>query len=109
MRGAKCTEHHGLRTTPLRGTLRRLLPDAEECLSYGVPAFRVPEGVVAGYAALTNHLSYFPHSGSVLGDLGDLLDGYERTRSALHFAIDQPLPEDLVRRLVEAKLARMRG
>lgn len=93
----------------LRATLRGLLPEAEECLSYGVPAFRVPEGVVAGYAALTHHLSYFPHSGRVLGDLGDLLEGYDRTKSALHFAVDQSLPEDLVRRLVEAKLALLRG
>jgi uncharacterized protein YdhG (YjbR/CyaY superfamily) len=70
-----------------------------------MPAFRVRGKVVAGFAAFTNHLAYMPHSGEVLASLGDLLDGYERTSGSLHFAVDEPLPDDLVRRLVEAKLA----
>jgi hypothetical protein len=48
---------------------------------------------------------YLPHSGFVLAELGDELAGYECTSGSLHFAIDRPLPDDLIRRLVEAKLA----
>jgi len=97
---------------PKRGTLEALrrsilavVPEAEEGISYGMPAFRVHGKVVAGFAAFKNHLSYLPHSGQVLGRLGDRLDGYEHTDGSLHFAVDQPLPDDLVRSLVEAKLA----
>jgi len=89
----------------LRRSIRAVVPDAEECISYGVPAFRVRGKVVAGFAAFKNHLAYLPHSGAVLADLGDRLDGYEHTSGSLHFPVDQPLPDDLVRSLVSAKLA----
>jgi hypothetical protein len=46
-----------------------------------------------------------PFSGSVLGQLADELDGYTMTRSALHFPVDRPLPNELVKRLIELRLA----
>ena len=91
----------------LRRSILEVVPDAQECISYGMPAFRVGGKVVAGFAAFTNHLAYLPHSGTVLADLGDALEGYAHTSGSLHFAVDQPLPDELVRRLVEAKLARL--
>ena len=91
----------------LRRSILEVVPDAEECISYGMPAFRLDGTVVAGFAAFKNHLAYLPHSGAVLAALGDRLDGYERTSGSLHFPIDEPLPPGLVRRLVEAKLARL--
>jgi uncharacterized protein YdhG (YjbR/CyaY superfamily) len=98
---------------PKRGTLeemrRRILevvPDAEQRLSYAVPAFVVDGVTVAGLAAFTHHLSFLPHSGSVLGDLEDRLRGYRRTKGALHFAVDEPLPRELIKSLIEAKLSR---
>jgi len=42
------------------------LPDVEECISYGMPAFKVDGKTVAGFAAFKNHLSHLPHGGSVL-------------------------------------------
>ena len=96
---------------PARGTLEALrrsilevAPDAEQCISYGMPAFRVQGQVVAGFAAFKNHLSYLPHSGSVIGALGDRLAGYKGTKGSLHFPLDQPLPDALVRALVEQKM-----
>jgi len=91
----------------LRRSIRAAVPQAEEGISYGMPAFRVGGKVVAGFAAFNNHLAYLPHSGSVLAELADELAGYERTSGSLHFAIDEPLPDDLVGRLVEAKLAQL--
>ena len=88
----------------LRRSIRTVVPDAEACISYGVPAFRVDGKVVAGFAAFKNHLAYLPHSGDVLARLGDRLDGYEHTSGSLHFPIDEPLPDVLVRSLVDAKL-----
>lgn len=88
----------------LRRTIRAALPEAEEGISYQVPAFRVRGKVIAGFAAFKNHLSYLPFSGSVIEQIGDLAAGYGGTKSALHFPVDQPLPEALVRRLIEVRL-----
>ncbi|MFZ2016625.1 MAG: DUF1801 domain-containing protein, partial [Nocardioides sp.] len=55
----------------LRRSILAVVPDAEQCISYGMPAFRVDGKVVAGFAAFRHHLAYLPHSGAVLGDLGD--------------------------------------
>ena len=88
----------------LRRSILDVVPDAEQCISYGVPAFKVEGKTVAGFAAFKGHLSYLPHSGSVIGELGDDLAGYRRTKGTLHFPVDQPLPGTLVRRLVEARL-----
>ena len=90
--------------TQLRQVLRRLLPDAEETISYGVPAFKVHGKAVAGFAAFKNHLSYLPHSGSVLPELAADLDGYRYSSGALRFPVDTPLPDDLVARLVSIRL-----
>ena len=93
--------------TTLEEVRRRILavvPDAEQCISYRMPAFRVHGKVVAGFASFARHLSYLPHSGTTLPALADELAGYERTKSSLHFAFDEPLPEALVRRLVDTRL-----
>src|SRR5579859_6627721 len=88
----------------LRRTILAIVPGAEEGISYQVPAFRVGRKVVAGFAAFKNHLSYLPFSGSVLEQLPDEIAGFKGTKSALHFPVDQPLPEPLVRRLIEVRL-----
>jgi uncharacterized protein YdhG (YjbR/CyaY superfamily) len=88
----------------LRRSILEVVPDAEQCISYGMPAFKLQGRTVAGFAAFKDHLSYLPHSGSVLGELGDDLAGYRSTKGSLHFAVDQPLPGDLVLRLIETKM-----
>lgn len=88
----------------LRASILKAIPDAEEGISYGMPAFRVDGKVVAGFAAFKNHLTYVPHSGSVFEELGDDLVGYSMSKSALRFPIDEPLPDALVERLVAVRL-----
>lgn len=88
----------------LREMIRALLPEAEEGLAYGMPAFRVDGRAVAGYGAFADHLSYLPHSGSVLAALADDLEGWHTTKGSLHFAVDDPLPAHLVAALVDARL-----
>ncbi len=89
----------------LRRTILEIVPDAEQVISYRVPAFRVNGETIAGFAAFKNHLSYLPFSGSVLGQLADELDGYTMTKSSLHFTPEHPLPGALVRKLIAARLA----
>ena len=92
----------------LRQTIHGIIPDAEETISYGMPAFRQEGKVIAGFAAFKNHLAYLPHSGAVLGELSDDLAGYESTEGSLHFPIDQPLPRALVKKLIAARLKDIR-
>jgi uncharacterized protein YdhG (YjbR/CyaY superfamily) len=92
----------------LRRTIHEVIPEAEQCISYRMPAFRLHGKVVAGFAAFTNHLSYLPHSGSVLSVLADDLAGYVSTPGSLHFPVDQPLPRSLVEKLIEVRLREVR-
>lgn len=100
---------------PKRGTLERLrktileiVPEAEQCISYGMPAFKLEGKAVAGFAAFKNHLSYLPHSGSVLPELSDELDQYATSKGALQFPIDRPLSKALVRKLIAVRRRQLR-
>lgn len=101
---AEAPEPHRSTLTKLRATLRELLPEATEEISYGMPAFKVGGKAVAGYAHFKNHCSYFPHSGSILPQVADELDDYEWSKGTLKFPVDQPPPKALVGRLVELRL-----
>lgn len=89
----------------LRRTIRSIVPRADECISYGFPAFRLDGAFVAGFAATAKGCSYYPFSGSTLGALAGDLGGYDMTRGALHFRPDKPLPATLVRKLIQARIA----
>ena len=88
----------------LRRTILEVVPDAEQVISYRVPAFRTRGMTVAGFAAFRDHLSYLPFSGSVRPRLADELDGYTMTKSALHFPVDRSLPKELVEKLIATRL-----
>jgi len=91
----------------LRHDLRTLLPDAEEGIAYGSPAFRVGGKAVAGFAAFADHLTYLPYSGTVLAELAVDVQGYTHSKGALRFGIDEPLPTALVAKLVATRLAEL--
>ena len=89
----------------LRTMILKVVPTAEECISYGVPTFKVDGNSVAGFAAYKNHLSYLPMSGSVLSDpaLENDLSGFETSKGALKFTVDKPLSAALVRKLIKVR------
>ncbi len=89
----------------LRKTIRKLAPDAVECISYGIPAFRLRGKVIAGFHARSKGYSYFPFSGSTLRAVAKDVAKYPQTKSALHF--DRALPESLVRKLLKARIAEL--
>jgi uncharacterized protein YdhG (YjbR/CyaY superfamily) len=97
---------------PAQGTLRVLrasilavIPECEECISYRMPAFRVDGKVIAGFAAFKTHVSYLPHSGSVFPELKAEVAPFTHSTGALQFAPDTPLPDTLVKKLIEVRLA----
>lgn len=88
----------------LRSQLRKLLPKAEEVISYRMPAFRVDGEVVGGFAFFKSHCGYYPFSGGVVPKLKDQLDGYATSKSGVTFPPDKPLPAKLVKALVQGRL-----
>jgi len=83
----------------LRRDLHSLLPGVEECIYYGLPAFRHDGVVLAGFSAGKKFCSYYPMSGSVLDRVSEA-SRYEQTKGSLHFAHDHPLPKALVRKMI---------
>jgi uncharacterized protein YdhG (YjbR/CyaY superfamily) len=93
----------------VRKAIRAAAPDAEECINYGVPAFRLDGKSVAGFGASTKHCSYYPMSGSVVAELEQELANYETTKGSIQFPAAKPLPATLVRKLVKARIAEIAG
>jgi uncharacterized protein YdhG (YjbR/CyaY superfamily) len=93
----------------LRETIRDVVPDAEETISYGMPGFRLGGDMVAGFAAAARHLGYYPHSGRVLdavaAETPELLAGLTWSKGSLRLPLDRPVPRALVEALVAARLA----
>jgi len=89
----------------LRQAIQSAAPQAEECISYGLAAFRLNGKPLAGFGASANHLSFYPMSGSITKALAGDLKSYETSKGAIRFAIDKPLPVTLVRKLIKARIA----
>ena len=90
--------------TTLRATLRSVLPDAEEKLAYGMPAFYVDGKGIASYAAFKHHCGYFPMSSAVLVAAGDAVAEFTCSKGGLQFPVDRPLSKKLVAKLVKLRL-----
>ena len=89
----------------LRVTLAELLPEAVECISYGMPCFKVGGKAVAGFDGFKQHCSYFPHSGNVVGQITGVPAWCTiASKGTLQFPVDRPLPKTLVMKLVRARL-----
>ena len=89
----------------LRSKVSRLVPDAIETISYGMPTFKLGGRSLLWYAGWKAHCSIYPLTDSFLAAHADALKGYRRTRGSLHFTPDAPLPEPLLEELVRARLA----
>lgn len=88
----------------LHRTMRELLPTAEECIKYRMPAYVVAGKTVGGFDGFKQHCSYFPHSGSVIAKAGPLPDWTDPADGTLRFPIGKRLPKPVVKRLVRVRL-----
>src|SRR5215475_6406405 len=92
----------------LRAAVRSGVPrDAEETLSYRIPAFR-REVVLVWFAAFANHCSLFP-TASVIEKFKNELKGYPTSKGTIHFPLEKPLPVALIKRIVKARVAEVKG
>ena len=95
------------RFVKVRAALRAAAPLAGETISYGIPALKQGK-IVVWFAAFTEHWSLFP-TAAVIGDFSEQLRGYTITKGSIHFPLNKPVPVTLVKKLVQARLARIAG
>ena len=88
----------------LRKTIRAAAPEAEECISYQLAAFR-QNGMLVAFGATANHCAFYLMSSSTVEAHKDELKGYDTSKGTIRFQSDKPLPAALVRKLVKARIA----
>ena len=93
----------------LRADVARLVPDAVETISYAMPAFKVDGRFFLSYAAWKQHCSIYAIDDRLLERHADAIRGYGRTKGALHFTADKPLPDALLEDLVRLRVAEARA
>lgn len=88
----------------LRAEICRVAPDAEEYVGYGIPAFR-QDGALVSFGAARAHCAFYVQSPATMEAFAGDLKGMDTSRGTIRFKPDQPLPADLVHRIVKARLA----
>ncbi|MGE5275720.1 MAG: iron chaperone [Acidobacteriota bacterium] len=88
----------------LRRAIRSAAPGAQECIRYGIPAFRLGGRLLVGFGAAANHCAFYPGS-HPLEAHRDELEAYDTGKGTIRFRPDRPLPVALVRKLVKTRIA----
>jgi len=91
----------------LRETIAAAAPEADEAISYGMPAFRYHGRPLVCYAAFKAHCSLFPMSSAVIETHRDELMGFATAKGTLRFTPEHPLPSDLVEQIVRERMAQI--
>lgn len=89
----------------LRKTIRAAAPGAEECFSYGLPAFRQDGHPLVAFGASARHCSFFPMNGHTVEAHRKELEGYDTSKGTIRFLPEKPLPAALVRKIVKERIA----
>jgi uncharacterized protein YdhG (YjbR/CyaY superfamily) len=88
----------------IRATIRAAAPEAIEAISYNMPAFRLDGQFFVSYEAFKRHYSLFPWTDAMVAELGDDVKPYAVGKGTLRFPADEPIPHDLVTRIIEIRL-----
>jgi uncharacterized protein YdhG (YjbR/CyaY superfamily) len=88
----------------LRKTIRAAAPHAEECISYGIPAFRLGGKFFVGFGGSARHCAFYPGALPIATLKRELKD-YDTSRGTIRFQPEKPLPAALVRRIIKIRLA----
>jgi len=87
----------------LRQTIREAAPEAEEVISYQIPAFKY-HGMLVGFAGFKNHCSFFPMGSETISQFKNELKNFETSKGTIRFTPDKPLPSALVKKIVRARM-----
>jgi uncharacterized protein YdhG (YjbR/CyaY superfamily) len=88
----------------IRTIVKQAVPEAEEVISYGMPAFKYNKKYLIGFAAFKNHMSIFPTSGPIEA-VRQKLDRFELAKGTIQFTIGNPIPEPVIQEILSKRLA----
>ncbi len=91
----------------IRKMVKKLFPDTEELVSYGVPAFKYHKRILIYYAAHTDHLSIYPASDEMIKSVGSDLGKYRVSKGTLKFTAQAPLPDKLLEAVIKFQASRI--
>ncbi|WP_194774653.1 iron chaperone [Pararhodonellum marinum] len=86
----------------IRQTIQLVVPDAEECISYGIPTFKL-HGNLVHYAAFKNHIGFYPTPSGMEAFPAEIVK-YKRGKGSLNFPFNEPLPLDFIREVVKFRV-----
>jgi uncharacterized protein YdhG (YjbR/CyaY superfamily) len=84
--------------------LKQTLPDASECMSYGMPCFKLHNKPVAYFAGYKGHIGFYPTAKPIV-HFKEQLGGFKTSKGAIQFNINEPLPISLIYELVSYNLS----
>jgi uncharacterized protein YdhG (YjbR/CyaY superfamily) len=87
----------------LRAVIKAAAPGAQEKISYQMPAFAL-KGILVYFAAYKNHIGFYP-TASRIEAFKNFFSGYKWSKGAVQFPLNEPLPMDLIRKIVKFKVA----
>jgi uncharacterized protein YdhG (YjbR/CyaY superfamily) len=88
----------------LRRAIRSAAPKAQECISYGIPAFRLDGRLLVAFGAAANHCAFYPGAHPIKAHKGEL-EAYGTSKGTIRFPARSPLPAKLVRKLLKTRIA----
>lgn len=89
----------------LSKAIRSIVPTAQECISYHIPAYRLNGKVLVLFGATAKHCSFYPGSGTAVEAFKNDLKKYRTSKGTIHFSETEPLSLDLVRKIVQYRVA----
>jgi uncharacterized protein YdhG (YjbR/CyaY superfamily) len=92
----------------LRKTIRAVAPQVEECIRYGIPAFRLNGRSLVFFGAWANHCAFYPGSSATLKKFRNDLKDFQISKGTIRFSLDNSIPTTLVKKLVKARIAENR-
>jgi uncharacterized protein YdhG (YjbR/CyaY superfamily) len=95
------------RLRKMRATIRQAAPDAEETISYRMPAFRQKK-ILVWYAAHAGHIGFYPGASGIAAFAAEL-SAYKSAKGSVQFPFDEPLPLELVSRIVKSRVDEIAG
>lgn len=89
--------------TQIRATIKEAAPQADEVISYGMPAFK-KNGMLVWFAAYLNHIGFYPGA-LAIATFKKELSIYKGAKGSVQFPLNQPLPLELITKIVKFKVA----
>jgi uncharacterized protein YdhG (YjbR/CyaY superfamily) len=88
----------------VREVVEKVAPDADQGVSYGIPAYLHAGRPLLGFRAAKGHLSVFPFSPAAIEAVKDRLEGFDVSKGTIRFSPEVPLPDDVLADLVRARM-----